>query len=185
MMGARMYLPSIGRFLSPDPIPNGSVNDYEYCGADPVNCLDISGALFGNPFRSNRLLRSLAQVGERVGRAVTYTKRVAWAFVQGFSEAMVLPGMRYLPYMLAVGFSAVGFAFGGPAGAAAGAGIGYTLGTIVQVVVGTAAGVNKARKVDYPTRQEDSWLPLPKGNRLETWVWDANGKLIYHDIRYI
>ncbi|MFE5772699.1 RHS repeat-associated core domain-containing protein [Streptomyces sp. NPDC056485] len=43
LMGARLYSPSQGRFMSTDPIPGGNANAYEYCHADPVNCTDLSG----------------------------------------------------------------------------------------------------------------------------------------------
>jgi RHS repeat-associated protein len=43
-MGARLYNPSTGRFLSVDPIPGGSANAYDYCSQDPLNHDDISGA---------------------------------------------------------------------------------------------------------------------------------------------
>ena len=43
-MGIRSYVPSIGRFLTPDPIANGSANPYEYAGANPVGGLDLMGA---------------------------------------------------------------------------------------------------------------------------------------------
>jgi len=42
-MGARQYVPGLGRFLEVDPVEGGSANDYEYCSADPVNCLDLDG----------------------------------------------------------------------------------------------------------------------------------------------
>ncbi|MET3987769.1 PA14 domain-containing protein [Streptomyces sp. PvR034] len=42
-MGARVYLPVLGRFLQMDPVPGGSSNDYEYVNADPINGLDLAG----------------------------------------------------------------------------------------------------------------------------------------------
>jgi RHS repeat-associated protein len=44
MMGLRLYDPTTGRFLSIDPIVGGNSNAYDYCGAEPVNCTDITGA---------------------------------------------------------------------------------------------------------------------------------------------
>ena len=44
-MGARSYIPELGRFLQPDPIPGGSANAYAYTFGDPVNSSDPSGEL--------------------------------------------------------------------------------------------------------------------------------------------
>lgn len=42
-MGARSYVPSLGRFLSPDPILGGAANPYDYANQDPVNAFDLAG----------------------------------------------------------------------------------------------------------------------------------------------
>ena len=42
-MGARSYIPQLGRFLQPDPRPGGSANAYAYTFGDPVNTFDPSG----------------------------------------------------------------------------------------------------------------------------------------------
>jgi RHS repeat-associated protein len=41
-MGARVYLPTTGRFLQVDPVEGGTANNYVYPG-DPVNSADYSG----------------------------------------------------------------------------------------------------------------------------------------------
>jgi RHS repeat-associated protein len=42
-MGARSYVPSIGRFISTDPVAGGSASAYDYANADPVNGMDPEG----------------------------------------------------------------------------------------------------------------------------------------------
>jgi RHS repeat-associated protein len=43
-MGVRSYVPQLGRFLQPDPVPGGSENAYAYTFGDPVNTFDLTGA---------------------------------------------------------------------------------------------------------------------------------------------
>jgi RHS repeat-associated protein len=45
LLGHRYYDPTLGRFLTRDPIGDGS-NWYAYCGNDPIACADPSGLLF-------------------------------------------------------------------------------------------------------------------------------------------
>jgi RHS repeat-associated protein len=42
-MGVRSYVPAMGRFLTPDPVPGGSANAYDYADQDPVNGFDLNG----------------------------------------------------------------------------------------------------------------------------------------------
>lgn len=42
-MGARSYVPSLGRFLTVDPVFGGSANPYDYANQDPINNLDLFG----------------------------------------------------------------------------------------------------------------------------------------------
>jgi RHS repeat-associated protein len=42
-MGARPYHPTLGRFLTVDPVPGGSATDYDYVTGDPNNNYDLNG----------------------------------------------------------------------------------------------------------------------------------------------
>jgi RHS repeat-associated protein len=42
-MGVRSYVPALGRFITPDPVPGGSANAYDYADQDPVNGFDLNG----------------------------------------------------------------------------------------------------------------------------------------------
>lgn len=46
-MGARLYVPQLGRFTQPDPVVGGSCNAYEYTCQDPVNRFDLDGQCVG------------------------------------------------------------------------------------------------------------------------------------------
>jgi RHS repeat-associated protein len=46
LMGARVYIPALGRFIQVDPKVGGSSNGYDYAAQNPVNLSDPSGESF-------------------------------------------------------------------------------------------------------------------------------------------
>jgi RHS repeat-associated protein len=49
-MGARSYVPQIGRFLQNDPIPGGSANAYAYTNGNLINETDLTGDYVENNY---------------------------------------------------------------------------------------------------------------------------------------
>ena len=74
-MGVRSYVPALGGFISPDPVPGGSANAYDYANGDPVNHFDLAGERAG-----------LARARRASGRAA-----VASAVVVGGSSSVSVP----------------------------------------------------------------------------------------------
>jgi RHS repeat-associated protein len=86
-MGARVYLPQIGRFLQTDPVEGGSCNAYEYACHDPVNNVDLDGQCVGPLAALAPVCIRVAATGvvagfrfvARAGRVGRVTRRVTWA----------------------------------------------------------------------------------------------------------
>jgi RHS repeat-associated protein len=84
LMGVRLYDPTIGRFLSVDPVPGGSANAYDYCNADPINHFDLDGRWWGHRTFWNTVsffsYRSWIDAG---GAGLHRHYRKAWHYASG------------------------------------------------------------------------------------------------------
>lgn len=91
LMGQRLYLPSIGRFLSVDPVPGGSANSYDYCNADPVNCTDLNGTFSLRKFAG--VVAAVASVASMipgpVGMAASAVSVVAYVVAGDKKQALI------------------------------------------------------------------------------------------------
>ena len=78
-MGARMYTPAPGRFLTTDPVPGGTPNPYTY-PPDPVNMYDLAGtaswAAFKRSMRSISSVMRSAQADFRAGARIAGSVRI-------------------------------------------------------------------------------------------------------------
>ncbi len=102
-MGARSYVPQIGRFLQDDPVPGGSANAYTYTFGDPVNTSDPTGAYVATPawtytFNHDSALAATVRAEEEARRAAeeaaarAAAEQAAWQAEQDAAMAGWLSG---------------------------------------------------------------------------------------------
>ncbi|WP_330334593.1 PA14 domain-containing protein [Streptomyces sp. NBC_00536] len=97
-MGARVYLPVLGRFLQVDPVQGGSANDYDYVNADPINGLDLAGT-FGWKSVVSTATKAAEVVAFVPGPIGTVASGVAVAgqLAQGNKQAAAMDALGMIP----------------------------------------------------------------------------------------
>ncbi|MFI5527635.1 DNRLRE domain-containing protein [Kitasatospora sp. NPDC051853] len=117
LMGARLYSPATGRFLSVDPVAGGGANDYVYCSGDGVNCSDTTGLLdyafnfnlgYSRVYVNNvfaHFMWNFGRIFPLAGRAQRITREcqtmdlrdsIAWFKIVNFNVSVGQIGVRHL-----------------------------------------------------------------------------------------
>ncbi len=68
-MGARTYVPQLGRFLQTDPIPGATNNSYAYTNGNPVNEADLTG-MYDATISTKLIEANTQEANEAVARAI-------------------------------------------------------------------------------------------------------------------
>jgi len=83
-MGIRLYDPTTGRVLEPNPIEGGSANNYDYTEADPLNAYDLDGNYCGTGV-ARRVKKRVWNSHTR--RYETRTKEICRSMARGIKNA--------------------------------------------------------------------------------------------------
>jgi hypothetical protein len=81
-MGVRLYAPTLGRFLSVDPVPGGNDNPYVY-PADPINSYDLDGKISWKKKFQRWMRQHQGAINFAIGLAATVAAGAAAAAICG------------------------------------------------------------------------------------------------------
>jgi RHS repeat-associated protein len=95
LMGARPYDPTIGRFLAVDPVPGGSLNNYDYSGQDPINNSDVDGTCFHEGYSGNGTIYAFAWNLDVAGSQAALCRQVDSVFLQCYQRRAYLTHDRH------------------------------------------------------------------------------------------
>ncbi|RBY76927.1 hypothetical protein DQ239_12110 [Blastococcus sp. TF02-09] len=88
LMGARLYAPNLGRFLTRDSLPGGCANSYVYTYGDPINTEDLDG-------RASKCRSFTKTSSSGLGAFTLYRDNGNWAFRASLTKAaLALPGLQ-------------------------------------------------------------------------------------------
>jgi hypothetical protein len=161
-MGARVYIPTLGRFLSIDPIEGGVDNNYNYPN-DPVNSFDLDGNAKSFPWRNIfKAVVVVAAIGGAIACGVSIVCGIAVGAATG--AAMYTAANAGTKQFTAKGLaSATGM--GALGGAAGGVG-GKLLGAVANRTGGVYIARQGARAYCHPLDIINTQSILERANLL-------------------
>ncbi|CAM8649902.1 Rhs repeat-associated core [Acidimicrobiia bacterium] len=107
VMGSRVYVPALGRFIQLDPVAGGSANGYDYANQSPLAMSDPSGEAAGDPGWSNWLGMGLVAIAGVAGSLLTPASWGPKAAMMIGSLVGLMAGVANVGVQLATGTASV------------------------------------------------------------------------------